>query len=433
MSRVYDAFAATRGPCVLLESTSAFSPRARLGLLARNPRAALVADEHGLRRATADGITSVRGDAFSALRSMLAEVRPGRWPDEGGIAGALAYDAARPGRAAATPKLIAFAFDRFLVEEDGVFSGDGFGDGGPCPWLDALLAQPALPGDPPPAVPLDLARWSSLTRGAHAALVRVVQDHIAAGDIYQANLSQRFALPWAAGGRSLYDALRRISPAPFAGYLRAGGLEIVSASPERLLSVLDGRATTRPLAGTRPRSADPLADRALAAELLLSEKERAEHLMLVDLARNDLGRVADIGSVHVDELMVVEEQSHVRHIVSNVTARLRAGASPLDALAAVFPGGTITGVPKIRCMEILDEVEPVPRGFYTGALFYLTPSGRLDANILIRSAVVTGGRVVFHTGGGIVADSDPDREYEETLHKAEGMKLALEAVLAAGG
>ena len=151
--------------------------------------------------------------------------------------------------------------------------------------------------------------------------------------------------------------------------------------------------------------------------------------MLVDLARNDLGRVAEIGSVHVDELMVVEEQSHVRHIVSNVTARLRTGADPLDALAAVFPGGTITGVPKIRCMEILDQVEPVSRGFYTGALFYVTPSGRLDANILIRSAVVAGGRVTFHAGGGIVADSDPDREYEETLHKAEGMKLALEAVL----
>jgi anthranilate/para-aminobenzoate synthase component I len=154
--------------------------------------------------------------------------------------------------------------------------------------------------------------------------------------------------------------------------------------------------------------------------------------MLVDLARNDLGRVAEIGSVTVDELMVVEEQSHVRHIVSNVSARLRAGRDPLDALAALFPGGTITGVPKIRCMEILDEVEPVPRGFYTGALFYLTPSGRLDANILIRSAVVAGGRATFHTGGGIVADSDPDREYEETLHKGEGLRLALEAALRDG-
>jgi len=168
----------------------------------------------------------------------------------------------------------------------------------------------------------------------------------------------------------------------------------------------------------------------LAAELILSEKERAEHLMLLDLARNDLGKVAAIGSVAVDEMMTLEAYSHVRHIVSNVTARLAPGRHPLDALDALFPGGTITGVPKIRCMEILDRLEPVPRGFYTGSLFYVTPSGRLDANILIRSAVVEGGSVVFHTGGGIVADSQPDMEYEETLHKAEGMRVALEAALA---
>ena len=418
---------ATVGPCVLLESTAARSPYARRSILARNPRAALVADAAGLRLATAAGIRPLQGDAFAALRAMLADVRPGRWPDEGGIAGALSYDAARPGPGSGTPKLIAFSVDRFLVEDE-VATSDG-GDGGPSPWLDALVRVAPAPAAPPPETPLDLARWSNLTRAEHRLLVGIVQQHIAAGDIYQANLSQRFDLPWATGGLPLYAALRSISPAPFAGYLRAGGIEIVSASPERLLSVLDGRASTRPLAGTRPRSADGCADRALAAELLLSEKERAEHLMLVDLARNDLGRVAEIGSVSVDELMVVEEQSHVRHIVSNVTARLRAGADALDALAAVFPGGTITGVPKIRCMEILDAVEPARRGFYTGALFYVTPSGRLDANILIRSAVVAGGRVAFHAGGGIVADSDPDQEYAETLHKAEGMRLALESVL----
>ena len=419
---------ATRGPCVLLESTAVPSPHAHKSLLARNPRATLVADQDGLRHATPDGVRRLDGDALAALRSMLREVRPGIWPDEGGVAGALSYDAARPRGGSGTPKLIALAVDRFLVEEGADVTGDADG-GGPCAWTDSLFPSAPPAAGSPPATPLDLAHWSNLTRDEHRRLVGVVQEHIAAGDIYQANLSQRFDLPWGAGGLPLYAALRTISPAPFAGYQRAGGIEIVSASPERLLSVLDGRATTRPLAGTRPRSTDPVVDRALAAELLLSEKERAEHLMLVDLARNDLGRVAEIGSVHVDELMVVEEQSHVRHIVSNVTARLRTGADPLDALAAVFPGGTITGVPKIRCMEILDQVEPVSRGFYTGALFYVTPSGRLDANILIRSAVVAGGRVTFHAGGGIVADSDPDREYEETLHKAEGMKLALEAVL----
>jgi anthranilate/para-aminobenzoate synthase component I len=188
-------------------------------------------------------------------------------------------------------------------------------------------------------------------------------------------------------------------------------------------------AVTRPIAGTRPRSADEGRDRSLRAELLLSEKERAEHLMLVDLARNDLGQVARTGSVQVDELMLVEDYSHVRHIVSNVTARLEAGRGALDALVALFPGGTITGVPKKRCMEILDAVEPAPRGFYTGALFYVTGGGRLDANILIRSAVVREGTLVFHAGGGIVADSDPDVEYEETLHKAEAMRLAIASLL----
>lgn len=413
---------------MLLESTARPSPHARRSILARNPRAVLIADRHGMRQATRQGVAAVGGDALRALRSMLRGVRQGKWPDEGGIAGALSYDAARPGPGSWSPKLIALAVDRFLVEEESV-TGDG-GDCGPLPWVDALIEPAPSPVAEAPALPIDLSRWSNLTRADHRRLVGIVQEHIAAGDIYQANLSQQFDLPWAAGGMALYAALRKISPAPFAGYLRAGGIEIASASPERLLSVIDGRATTRPLAGTRPRSADQAEDRALAAELLLSEKERAEHLMLVDLARNDLGRVAEIGSVTVDELMIVEEQSHVRHIVSNVTARLRAGADALDALAALFPGGTITGVPKIRCMEILDAVEPARRGFYTGALFYVTPSGRLDANILIRSAVVAGGRVTFHAGGGIVADSDPDREYEETLHKAEGMKLALESVVA---
>ena len=429
VSRSYQAMRKTRGPCVLLESTSSPSPLARRNLLARSPRAALVASGTGLVRATPEGARPVAGDAFTALRSMLREVRPGRWPAEGGIAGALAYDAARPGPGAPTPRLVALAVDRFLVEdEDGVSADDA--DGAPAPWLDAAVGLPAGDGEAAPALPLELARFSNMTRDEHARLVRAVQEHIAAGDIYQANLSQRFELPWTAGGLDLYAALRRVSPAPFAGYMRAGGLEIVSASPERLLSVEGRTAITRPLAGTRPFYRDADRDRGLADELRLSEKERAEHLMLVDLARNDLGRVAAIGSVRVDELMAIEEQSHVRHIVSNVQATLRDGFDALDALASLFPGGTITGVPKIRCMEILDRVEPSPRGFYTGALFYVTPSGRLDANILIRSAVVASGRVTFHAGGGIVADSDPAREYEETLHKAAGLKAALEEVMA---
>ena len=404
----WDELRGEAGPCVLLESTGPSGPLSRLSIMARRPRAVLVADRSGTTLSSAGGARRLDGDPIAALRALLRGVRPGSWPDEGGVAGALAYDFARPGRAPApTPFLVALAVDRFLVED--------------------------VPGSEPPPLPasrtggIDLAAFSNMSRDEHRRLVLRLKEHIAAGDIYQANLSQRFQVPYSGDGLRLYDRLRRISPAPFSGYLRADGLEIVSASPERLLMVDGERAWTRPIAGTRPRAADPGSDRALAAELILSPKERAEHIMLVDLARNDLGKVAAIGTVAVDELMTVEDYSHVRHIVSNVAARLLPGKDALDALLALFPGGTITGVPKIRCMEILDEVEPAPRGFYTGALFYATPSGRLDANILIRSAVVSGGRAVFHTGGGIVADSDPDAEYEETLHKAEGMRLALEA------
>lgn len=407
----YDVLREEEGPCVLLESTGPSGPLARLSILARRPRAVLVADRSGTTLSSAEGTRRLDADPVDALRALLREVRPGRWPDEGGVAGALAYDFARPRRPPApTPLLVALAVDRFLVED--------------------------VPGAEPPRLPageagrIDLPAFSNMSRDDHRRLVLRIKEHIAAGDIYQANLSQRFELPFGGGGLRLYHHLRRVSPAPFSGYLRAGGLEIVSASPERLLMVDGERAWTRPIAGTRPRAADPWSDRALAAELILSPKERAEHIMLVDLARNDLGKVAAIGTVAVDELMAVEDYSHVRHIVSNVTARLLPGRDALDALLALFPGGTITGVPKIRCMQILDEVEPAPRGFYTGALFYATPSGRLDANILIRSAVVAGGRVTFQTGGGIVADSDPDAEYEETLHKAEGLRLALEAARA---
>ena len=397
MSAAYAELLRTEGPCVLLESTSGPGPRSRSSLLARRPRATVVMGRG-------------EGDPIERLRELLREVPEGTWPLEGGIAGALAYDYARPGRPAApTPLLVALVVDRFEVRE----------------------AEDPLPAPPGPGRRLlDLPALSSLTRSAYLERVARVQEHIARGDIYQANLSQRFRVEAPLDGLALYGHLRRISPAPFAGYLRAGGIEIVSSSPERLLAVDGRRASTRPIAGTRPRSGDPAADRALAAELMLSEKERAEHLMLVDLARNDLGQVAEVGSVQVDELMVAEEYSHVRHIVSEVSARLAPGRDALDALRALFPGGTITGVPKRRCMEILDVLEPVPRGFYTGALFYLTRSGRLDANILIRSAVVHDGTVTFHAGGGIVADSVPEREYEETLHKAEALRLALEETLA---
>jgi anthranilate/para-aminobenzoate synthase component I len=429
LTHAFEALRATSGPCVLFESTGDASPRGRRSLLARYPRSLLVADAGGVRIASAGGIVDGPPDVVAGLRALLSSLPAGEWPQEGAVAGAIAYDFARPGAGEPTPRVVALAVDRLLVEEDGRVIAPGTETETILPVLGGPWSRPQ-PAAPLLDLPLDLARWSNMSAADHRRRVLRLQEHIAAGDIYQANLAQRFRLPWAAGGLALYERLRRLSPAPFAGYLRAADLEIVSASPERLIAVEDGRATTRPIAGTRPRDLDPARDRALAAELLLSEKERAEHLMLVDLARNDLGQVAEIGSVRVDAMMEVEEYAHVRHIVSNLTARLAPGQGPLEALLALFPGGTITGVPKRRCMEILDEVEPAPRGFYTGALFYVTPSGRMDANILIRSAVVAGGTLTFHAGGGIVADSEPALEYAETLHKAEGMRRAIEATLA---
>ena len=425
------ALLATPGPCALFESTTPPGSLSRLSLLARQPRAVFVQRDGQMVLVTADGVHHPTGNPWTVLRELLSEIPPGNWPDEGGLACVLAYDLARPGRnEAGAPLLMALAVDRFLVfEGEELLSGE-HSPPRSLPAIPGASSSPAPGRDTFPVGAIDLPAWSSYEREHYRRLVGRVKEHIAAGDIYQANLSQRFRLPWPKDGLSLYGHLRRLSPAPFSGYFRAAGLEIVSASPERLLRVEDGCASTRPIAGTRPRSSDPSRDQALARELLLSEKERAEHLMLVDLARNDLGKVAALGSVAVDELMVVEDYSHVRHIVSNVSARLAPGRDALDALLALFPGGTITGVPKRRCMEILDELEEVPRGFYTGSLFYLTTSGILDANILIRSAVVTEGCVTFHTGGGIVADSDPDREYEETLHKAEGLRVALQAAFA---
>lgn len=257
--------------------------------------------------------------------------------------------------------------------------------------------------------------------------VERILAHIRAGDLYQANLSQRFTGPAVREPFALYRRLRRLNPSPFAAYLRVGSLAVMSCSPERLVRVQEGWVDTRPIAGTRPRGRTAQEDAMQSLDLLLSDKERAEHLMLVDLARNDLGRVCRGGSVQVDELMAVESYSHVLHIVSNVAGRLQRGVNAIDVLRAVFPGGTITGCPKVRCMEMLAGLEPVRRGLYTGTLGYLSFSGDLDLNIAIRTIVQQGTQLSFHVGAGIVADSVPAREYEETLAKGQALMAALGA------
>ncbi len=267
----------------------------------------------------------------------------------------------------------------------------------------------------------------NMTKVQFEAMVMRCKEYIAAGDIYQANLSQRFSTSIGdANPLRLYTILRNINPSPFAAYLDFGDLQLVSSSPERLVRLHDGVADTRPIAGTRRRGKDGRETKALFAELLTNEKERAEHIMLLDLERNDLGRVCEYGTVRVDEMMAVEDYSHVIHIVSNIRGTLAPGRDAFDLIRAVFPGGTITGVPKVRCMEIIDELEPVARGPYTGSIGYLSNAGDMDLNIVIRTFVLKDGTAHLQVGAGIVADSVPEQEYFETLQKAEALKKALE-------
>lgn len=261
---------------------------------------------------------------------------------------------------------------------------------------------------------------SSFTKEEYRRAIRTVREYIAAGDIYQANIAQRFSATVAADPWQIYLRLRDRNPAPYAAYLSCGGFDIVSSSPECFLAYnpIDRTVETRPIKGTRPRSVDAEEDRGLAAALAGSEKDIAENVMIVDLERNDLGRVCEYGSVRVTELAEVESHPTVHHLVSTVTGKLRQECDPVDLLVACFPGGSITGAPKVRAMEIIDEVEPVRRGVYTGSIGYFGFDGSVNLNIAIRTAVVRDRICHFHAGGGIVADSDPDMEYQETLDKA---------------
>lgn len=259
--------------------------------------------------------------------------------------------------------------------------------------------------------------------------VRHILAYVRAGDVFQVNLSRAWeiVLKGPVEAADLYELLRQSNPAPFAGLARLpGGQAILCSSPERLVRVRQGRVLTRPIAGTYPRSADRAQDERWSQQLLRHPKERAEHVMLIDLERNDLGRVSRPGTVTVDELMVVESYRHVHHLVSQVSGELRAGITPADVIAAVFPGGTITGCPKVRCMEIIAELEATARGPYTGSMGYINRDGSMDLNILIRTMLLEGERVRLRAGAGIVADSRPLRELQETRAKAKGMLLALD-------
>lgn len=452
-------------PSFLLESGHGISETARYSFLGSDPYLTLTGRAQEYQIQTADYIRTYNGSPFQALQQVIAEStipKPdGLPPFYGGAVGYLSYDLVRSFESLPTlatddlhlpdlqmvfldlvaaidhhTRLLYLMFcpplSRFEAEPREKLYREG------CDRLAALEARLTSPISPHASSsrPEHAALVPSQSRGAYRARVHKCHEYIAAGDIYQANLSHRFTLdvrgaaeqPASDGyAAELYRRLRRVNPSPFAGLVQFNDVSLVSCSPERLVQLTGSTARIRPIAGTRPRGVGQEQDQLLRAELLASPKERAEHVMLVDLERNDLGKVCRYGSVRVDEFMTVEQYSHVSHLVSSVTGTLQPDKSPFDLVKAVFPGGTITGVPKLRCMEIIEELEPVRRGLYTGALGYFSWSGDLDLNILIRTLVLTQKNGYLQVGAGIVADSDPDREYDETLAKAGAFFKILEA------
>jgi len=317
-----------------------------------------------------------------------------------------------------------------LVRVDGQDNPETCYDHG-IEMIDELIArlETATAYDQPAAAAAELEVSSNLTRDDFIRMVERGTEYVRAGDVIQVVLSQRFCCEQELDPFTLYRALRLVNPSPYLYYLQFDDELLVGSSPELLVRKTERTVEVRPIAGTRPRGRTEAQDQALAAELLADPKERAEHIMLVDLGRNDVGRIAAYGQVQVDELMEIERYSHVMHLVSHVQGRLRDGLDMYDAFRACFPAGTVSGAPKIRAMEIIDELEPSRRGPYAGAVGYFGFSGNMDFAIAIRTVMIKNGRIYFQAGAGIVADSDPVKEYEETLNKAMAIRKALEMVV----
>jgi anthranilate synthase component 1 len=400
--------------------------------------------------------------ALDSLRAVIAETRlevpPSLPPMAGGLVGYLGYDMVRqmerlpqknmeelgvPEGLMLRPTLFAI-FDN--VNDELTLAAPVYPHGGmaaEAAWdaaqarlaaAEAALERPLPHPAPPVMLPEPPAPASNFSRDGFMAAVARCKDYIAAGDAFQIVIAQRFSVPFALPPFALYRALRRINPAPFLFFLDFGGFAVVGSSPEVLVRLRDGMVTIRPLAGTRRRGASYEEDQALEAELLADPKERAEHLMLLDLGRNDVGRVAEIGSVKVTESFVIERFSHVMHISSNVEGRLRDGLDALDALSAGFPAGTLSGAPKVRAMEIIEELEPARRNIYAGCIGYFAANGTMDTCIGLRTALVKDGVMYVQAGAGIVADSDPEAEQEECRQKARALfRAAEEAVRFAAG
>lgn len=401
------------------------------------------------------GVRSLEGDPLDVIRSLLSpapsvqDVRAERLPFVGGAVGCLGHGLTAftepirlslRGARLRSPDLALLFVDRLLAldHESGTLVAVGLGfarrrrdaearaERAVSELLERLDAAPV--GRPAPAQRVRRRAPSGVSATAYAARVRDVKARIEAGDVYQVCLTHRLGAVYRGDPFALYTNLRRISPAPFAAYLEIGDEVVVSSSPERFLRVdCDGRAETRPIKGTRRRGADPLTDAKQRDELVGSAKDRAENVMIVDLARNDLGKVCETGSIDVPELCAIETYATVFQLVSTVTGRLASGRGSIDLVRAAFPPGSMTGAPKLAALRILDRIEPDPRGFYGGALGYFDLRGGVDLSVVIRTLVVRAGRAELHVGGGIVADSDPAAEYEEAADKAAALLAALEA------
>ena len=442
-------------PGFLLESLEGGERWAQWSFLGWDPVFTLTSRD-GVSQTDSDKVETPAGDPLAVLEELTGRYTtaplPGLPPLHSGAIGYLAYDAVRyiehlphpPPDDRRLPEMVwqfagsLAAFDRFgqsLTLVRNVFTDlwpnldIAYSDAAERLERYALRLgdpHPYRPGDPfgesePRRDPVS----SSMGQPEFERAVRAVQEYIKAGDAYQVVLSQRLAVPFFGDPFAVYRASRLINPSPFLFFLRYPELSVVASSPELMTRVRDGIVYSRPIAGTRRRGATEAEDAALEEELLADPKERAEHIMLVDLARNDLGRVCEYGTVAVDDLMTVERYSHVMHMVSGVSGRLRPGYSPVDVVRAVFPHGTVSGAPKVRAMEIIDELEPVARGPYAGAAGYLDFSGNVDTAICLRTVIIARGRAWVQAGAGLVADSDPAAEYRETMDKAEAALSAL--------
>ncbi len=459
------------GPSFLLESITGGEQVARYSFIGVRPRALLsvrgdrvLMRENGHERINALG----EHDALSALKAAMADVDfvplPGLPRFSGGAVGFLAYDAVRgferlPNTAIddlglpeaafmLADTLIAFdhARQRLLVISLARLDGDTRAAyQRATARIDEVVARLNAPipvrsfsSPSAAAISSDSQLVSNRSQSEFEAMVLRAKEYIAAGDIFQVVLSQRLAVRSEVHPFTIYRVLRRLNPSPYMVFMRFPGglatppLHIIAASPEMHVR-LEGRvAELRPIAGTRPRGLTDQEDAEIAAELLADEKERAEHVMLVDLARNDLGRVCEYGSVHVEEMMTIERYSHVMHIVSDVRGQLREGKDAFDLLRATFPAGTVSGAPKVRAMEIIEELEQVRRGIYAGVIGYIGYDGRMDSCIAIRTIVMQGDTAYIQAGAGIVADSEPAREYQETLNKARALAEAIH-IASSGG